>query len=145
MVMLSISPTYGCLLQSLGMQGQGCPHDRHLIVRDSYDYKADIVGMVAVDVAKIFEACLSLQSLWSGIFETLAVLAVLSFLIVLPAVGVMAVFLPLQHNLGLVVAYRKKALSVISTKCTTLMPEILRSIKFNQDLWMGGFLLPEHS
>ena len=103
-----------------------------MIVRDSYDSKADIVGLVAVDVAKISEACLSLQYLWSGVFETLAVLAILSLLIgtsVLPAVGVMAVFLPLQYYLGLVVAYRKKALSVISTKRTTLMEEILRSIK----------------
>jgi ABC transporter transmembrane region len=48
---------------------------------------------------------------------------------VLPALAVMAVFLPLQYFLGLVVAYRKKALSKISTKRTTLMEEILRSIK----------------
>jgi hypothetical protein len=70
-------------------------------------------------------ACL--QYLWSCIFETLAVLIVLSFQIrmsVLPALAVMAVFLPLQYYLGLVVAYRKKALSKISTKRTTLMKEI---------------------
>jgi ATP-binding cassette, subfamily C (CFTR/MRP), member 1 len=105
---------------------------KKMIIRDSYDSKADIVGLVAVDVAKISEACLSLQYLWSGIFETSAVLVVLGFQIrmsVLPALAVMAVFLPLQYYLGLVVAYRKKALSKISTKRTTLMEEILRSIK----------------
>jgi ATP-binding cassette, subfamily C (CFTR/MRP), member 1 len=105
---------------------------KKMIVRDSYDSKADIVALVAVDVAKISEACLSLQYLWSGIFETLAVLVVLSLMIkasVVPAIAVMAVFLPLQYYLGLVVAYRKKALSVVSTKRTTLMEEILRSIK----------------
>jgi hypothetical protein len=47
----------------------------------------------------------------------------------LPAVGVMAVFFSLQYYLGLVVAYRKKALSVISTKRTTFMEKILWTIK----------------
>ena len=105
---------------------------KKMIVRDSYDSKADIVGLVAVDVAKIAQACLSLQYLWSGIFETVAVLVVLVILMgfsVVPAVIVMAVFLPLQYYLGLLVAYRKKALSKISTKRTTLMEEIFRSIK----------------
>jgi hypothetical protein len=78
-----------------------------------------IVGMVAVDVAKISEACLSLQYLWSGILETLAVLVVFSFFIginVLAALGVIAVSIPWQYYLGLVVPYRKKELSKISTK-----------------------------
>jgi ATP-binding cassette, subfamily C (CFTR/MRP), member 1 len=87
---------------------------------------------VTVDVAKISEACLSLQYLWSGIFETIAVLGVLASLTgasVFPAVGVMAIFLPLQYYLGFVVAFRKMALSLVSMKRTTLMEEILRSIK----------------
>ena len=39
------------------------------------------------------------------------------------------IYLPLQYYFGLVVAYRKKALSVISIKRTTLMEKILWSIK----------------
>jgi ABC-type multidrug transport system fused ATPase/permease subunit len=105
---------------------------KKMIVRDSYDSKADVVALVAKDVEKVAEACLSLQYLWSGIFETVLVLLVLIGLMgiaVVPGVAVMAVFLPLQYFLGLVVAHRKKKLSVISTQRTTLMEEILRSIK----------------
>lgn len=105
---------------------------KKMIIRDSYESKADVVALVAKDVEKVAEACLSLQYLWSGIFETFAVLVVLVFtmkIAILPGVGIMCVFLPLQYYLGLVVAYRKKTLSEVSTKRTTLMEEILRSIK----------------
>jgi ABC-type multidrug transport system fused ATPase/permease subunit len=105
---------------------------KKMIVRDSYDSEADVVALVAKDVEKIAEACLSLQYLWSGIFETFAVLLVLVGLMgtsILPGVAVMLVFLPLQYFLGLVVAFRKKKLATVSVRRTTLMEEILRSIK----------------
>jgi ABC-type multidrug transport system fused ATPase/permease subunit len=105
---------------------------KKMIVRDSYDSDADVVALVAKDVEKIAEACLSLQYLWSGIFETFVVLFVLIGLMgaaILPGVGVMLVFLPLQYYLGLIVAFRKKKLADVSVKRTTLMEEIFRSIK----------------
>lgn len=79
---------------------------KKMIVRDAYGSKADVVALVAKDVEKLAEACLSLQYLWSGIFETLAVLAVTLTLLgftILPGVALMAVFMPLQYWLGMVV------------------------------------------
>jgi ATP-binding cassette, subfamily C (CFTR/MRP), member 1 len=105
---------------------------KKMIIRDAYLSKADIVSLVAKDVEKIAEACLSLQYLWSGIFETFAVLAVLILLMgasVLPALAVMAVFLPLQYWMGMVVAYRKVRLAAVSNKRISLMEEIMRAIK----------------
>lgn len=75
---------------------------------------------------------MSLQYLWSGIVETIAVCLVTMTLLgmaVLPGVAVMCVFLPLQYWMGLIVAVRKKKLSQVSTKRITLMEEIMRSIK----------------
>lgn len=105
---------------------------KKMIIRDAYESKADIVSLVSKDVDKLSEACLSCQYLWSGIFETIAVLVVcfiLSGTSVLPALGVMAVFLPLQYWMGMVVAFRKKKLATISKKRITMMEEILRAIK----------------
>jgi len=105
---------------------------KKMIIRDAYQSKADVVSLIAKDVDKIAEACLSLQFLWSGIFETLAVIAVLSSLIgsdVLPALGVMAVFLPLQYWMGMVVAYRKVELATVSKTRISMMEEIMRAIK----------------
>ena len=105
---------------------------KKMIVRDAYGSKADVVALVAKDVEKLAEACLSLQYLWSGIFETLAVLAVTLTLLgftILPGVALMAVFMPLQYWLGMVVAYRKKALTEVSNRRISLMEEIMRSIK----------------
>jgi ATP-binding cassette subfamily C (CFTR/MRP) protein 1 len=105
---------------------------KKMIIRDAYQSKADVVSLISKDVAKIAEACLSLQFLWSGIFETLAVIVVLSSLIgadVIPALGVMAVFLPLQYWMGMVVAYRKVELSAVSKTRISMMEEIMRAIK----------------
>ncbi|KAG9294783.1 hypothetical protein G9A89_000423 [Geosiphon pyriformis] len=105
---------------------------KKMIVRDAYGSKADVVALVAKDVEKLAEACLSLQYLWSGIFETLAVLAVTLTLLgftILPGVALMAVFMPLQYWLGMIVAYRKKSLTVVSNRRISLMEEIMRSIK----------------
>jgi ATP-binding cassette, subfamily C (CFTR/MRP), member 1 len=105
---------------------------KKMIVRDSYESKADVVSLVSKDVEKLAEACLSLQYLWSGIFETIAVLVVLVSMVgmsILPGVIVMCVFLPLQYFLGVLVAVRKKKLSYVSCKRTSLMEEIMRSIK----------------
>jgi len=105
---------------------------KKMIIRDAYQSKADVVSLIAKDVDKIAEACLSLQFLWSGIFETLAVIAVLSTLIgadVLPALGVMVVFLPLQYWMGMVVAYRKVELASVSKTRISMMEEIMRAIK----------------
>jgi len=105
---------------------------KKMIIRDGYKSKADVVALVAKDVEKISEACLSLQYLWSGIVETIAVCLVTMTLLgmaVLPGVAVMCVFLPLQYWMGLIVAFRKKKLSKVSTKRITLMEEIMRSIK----------------
>jgi hypothetical protein len=84
---------------------------KKMISREAYGSKANVVSLVAKDVEKVTEACLSLQYLWSGIFETVAVLVVVVTLLgitVLPGVGLMCVFLPLQYCLGLVVAYREE-------------------------------------
>ncbi|GAX23747.1 hypothetical protein FisN_12Hh325 [Fistulifera solaris] len=105
---------------------------KKMIVRDPYGSKADVVALVAKDVEKLAEACLSLQYLWSGIFETLAALAVTLILLgatILPGVALMAIFMPLQYYMGMVVAYRKKDLAKVSDKRISLMEEIMRSIK----------------
>ncbi len=105
---------------------------KKMIVRDAYGSHADVVALVAKDVEKLAEACLSLQYLWSGIFETLAVLVVTLTLLgftILPGVGLMAVFMPLQYWLGMIVAYRKKSLTEVSNRRVSLMEEIMRSIK----------------
>ena len=105
---------------------------KKMIIRDAYQSKANVVSLVAKDVEKIAEACLSLQFLWSGIFETIAVLVVCFQLLgstVLPGLLVMLVFMPLQYWLGMVVAFRKKKLALVSTRRSTLMEEIMRAIK----------------
>jgi len=105
---------------------------KKMIIRDAYKSKADVVALVAKDVEKIAEACLSLQYLWSGIFETVAVCAVTLLLLgiaILPGIALMAVFLPLQYCMGMAVAYRKKDLAVVSDKRISMMEEILRAIK----------------
>ncbi len=105
---------------------------KKMISREAYGSDANVVSLVAKDVEKLSEACLSLQYLWSGIFETLAVLAVVLSLLgvtILPGVGMMCVFLPLQYWLGLVVAFRKKNLAKVSSKRISLMEEIMRGIK----------------
>jgi ABC-type multidrug transport system fused ATPase/permease subunit len=105
---------------------------KKMITRDAYGSKADVVSLVAKDVEKLAEACLSLQFLWSGIVETLAVLCIVGGLIgtaILPGVALMAIFLPAQYFMGLIVAFRKKKLALISDRRIGLMEEILRGIK----------------
>lgn len=105
---------------------------KKMISREAYGSNANVVSLVSKDVEKLAEACLSLQYLWSGIFETLAVLAVVFSLLgitILPGVGLMLVFLPLQYYLGVVVAFRKKELAKVSSKRISLMEEIMRGIK----------------
>ncbi len=65
---------------------------KKMIVREPYESKANVVSIIAKDVEKIVKACLSLQYLWSGIFETFAVFAVCFLLLgatILPGFGVM--------------------------------------------------------
>lgn len=116
---------------------------KKMIVRDAYRSEADIVALVSKDVEKLAEACLSLQYLWSGLFETAAVFVVTIILMgktILPGLGLMCVFLPLQYWLGLQVAYKKKTLSLISIRRTHLMEELLRGIKLVKMYgWEGSF------
>jgi ATP-binding cassette, subfamily C (CFTR/MRP), member 1 len=105
---------------------------KKMIIREAYGSKADVVSLVAKDVEKLAEASLSIQYLWSGIFETVAVFVALYFLIgetIFPGLGLMCVFLPLQYLLGVVVAYRKKTLALASNRRISLMEEIMRGIK----------------
>jgi ATP-binding cassette, subfamily C (CFTR/MRP), member 1 len=105
---------------------------KKMIVREAFGSEADVVSLVAKDVEKLAEACLSLQYLWSGIVETIAVFVVVVFLMgsaVLPGLGLMCVFLPLQYWMGLKVAYQKKYLAKVSKRRISLMEEILRGIK----------------
>jgi len=105
---------------------------KKMIVREPYESKADVVSLIANDVEKIAESCLSLQYLWSGIFETFVVFAVcflLSGRAILPGFGVMIVFMIVQYWLGMSVAFRKKKLALESERRISLMEEIMRSIK----------------
>eukprot|EP00544_Gedaniella_sp_CCMP2646_P003026 CAMPEP_0202506972 /NCGR_PEP_ID=MMETSP1361-20130828/51477_1 /ASSEMBLY_ACC=CAM_ASM_000849 /TAXON_ID=210615 /ORGANISM="Staurosira complex sp., Strain CCMP2646" /LENGTH=1297 /DNA_ID=CAMNT_0049141063 /DNA_START=1584 /DNA_END=5477 /DNA_ORIENTATION=+ len=105
---------------------------KKMIVREPYESKADIVALVAKDVEKIAEACLSLQYLWSGIFETFVVLAVCFSLLgatIFPGFVVMIVFMIVQYWLGMVVASRKKTLALVSDRRISMMEEIMRAIK----------------
>jgi hypothetical protein len=93
---------------------------KKMIIREAYGSKADVVSLVAKDVEKLAEASLSIQY---GIFETVAVFVVLYFLIgetIFPGLGLMCVFLPLQYLLGVVVAYRKKTLALVSNRRISL-------------------------
>jgi hypothetical protein len=101
---------------------------KKMIVREPYESKADIVALVAKDVEKIAEACLSLQYLWSGIFETFVVLAVCFSLLgatIFPGFIVMVVFMIVQYWLGMVVASRKKTLALVSDTRISMMEEIM--------------------
>jgi hypothetical protein len=93
---------------------------KKIIVRDAYGSKSDVVSLIAKDVETLAEACSSLQFLWSGIAETMAVFAVVLSLIgsaILPGVGLMlGVFLPFQYYLGMKVAYQKKSMALVSNK-----------------------------
>ena len=105
---------------------------KKMIARDPYASHADVVSLVAKDVEKLNEASLSIQYLWSGIFETVAVYLVLIKLLgstILPGLGLMCVFMPLQYYLGIIIAYKKKDLAIVSSKRISLMEEILRGIK----------------
>jgi ATP-binding cassette, subfamily C (CFTR/MRP), member 1 len=105
---------------------------KKMIARDPYASHADVVSLVAKDVEKLNEACLSIQYLWSGIFETIAVYVVLLTILgstILPGLGLMCVFMPLQYILGIIIAFKKKDLAVVSSKRISLMEEILRGIK----------------
>jgi ATP-binding cassette, subfamily C (CFTR/MRP), member 1 len=105
---------------------------KKMMVRDAYGSKSDVVSLVAKDVEKLAEACLSIQYLWSGIFETVLVYAVLLKLLgktILPGLGLMCIFMPLQYCLGVIIAFKKKDLNVVSSHRISLMEEILRGIK----------------
>jgi ATP-binding cassette, subfamily C (CFTR/MRP), member 1 len=105
---------------------------KKMIVRDGYASKADVVSLIAKDVEKLADACLSIQYLWSGLFETIAVYCVLLTLLgstILPGLGLMCIFMPLQYCLGVIIAYKKRDLNVVSSRRITYMEEILRSIK----------------
>lgn len=105
---------------------------KKMIARDGYGSKSDVVSLVAKDAEKLAEACLSIQYLWSGIFETIAVYAVLAYSLgstILPGLGLMCVFMPLQYCLGLIIAFKKKDLNKVSSHRISLMEEILRGIK----------------
>jgi ATP-binding cassette, subfamily C (CFTR/MRP), member 1 len=105
---------------------------KKMIARDGYGSKSDVVSLVAKDTEKLAEACLSIQYLWSGIFETIAVYAVLAYSLgstILPGLGLMCVFMPLQYCLGLIIAFKKKDLNKVSSRRISLMEEILRGIK----------------
>jgi len=122
---------------------------KKMIVRDAYGSKADVVALVAKDVEKITESCLSLQYLWSGIFETATVFVVTLTLLgntILPGVGLIAVFIPLQYWAGMVVAYKKKRLAVVSDERISLMEEIMRSIKLIKIYgWEASFFEKLHN
>ena len=123
---------YSCIFASNVKAALTTAIYKKMIIRDAYQSKADVVSLISKDVEKIAEACSSLQYLWSGIVETLAVILVLSTLIgadVLPALGVMVVFLPLQYWMGMVVAVRKKELASVSKTRISMMEEIMRAIK----------------
>jgi ABC-type multidrug transport system fused ATPase/permease subunit len=105
---------------------------KKMISRDPYASHADVVSLVAKDIEKLNEACVSIQYLWSGLFETVAAYAVLLTLLgrtILPGLGLMCVFLPLQYVLGIIIAFKKKDLAVVSSTRISLMEELLRGVK----------------
>jgi hypothetical protein len=105
---------------------------KKMIVREPNESKADIVSLIAKNVEKIAEACLSLQYLWSGIFETFTVFAVCFLLLgatILPGFGVMIVFMIVQYWLCMSMAFQKKKLAIVSERHISLMEEIMQAIK----------------
>jgi hypothetical protein len=74
---------------------------------------------VSKDCRKIADAVASLQFLWSGVFESVVIFAVLLGFITynaLPALGVFLLLLPLQYKLGLWIAQKKAEISTCSSE-----------------------------
>lgn len=105
---------------------------KKMIVWDVYGSKVDVVALIGRDVEKVAAACLSLQHLWSGMFETFLVFVLVLSLTgaaVLPGVALICIFLPLQYFLGIVVASKKTNLASLSNKRISWMGDIIRGIK----------------
>jgi ABC-type multidrug transport system fused ATPase/permease subunit len=105
---------------------------RKLLIREGFESDADPVSLVAKDCSKVAEACVSLQFLWSGIFESIGIFAVLIAFIgvsALPGLGLLFICLPLQYILGMWMAVKKFDLAHISKDRIKLMEEILRGVK----------------
>ena len=92
----------------------------------------DLVALVAIDCAKLGDACIMLQYLWSGAVEALAILGVLLIFVgraALPGLAVVLALVPVQFLVGLATANARKKVTTASGARVALMDEVLRAIK----------------
>jgi len=105
---------------------------RKTLTHNKYLSKTDIVSLVAMDCNKLGEACTTLQFLWSGILESVAITAVLLGLIgkaALPGAAIMLLLLPFQYFTGVAISRMRKRVVKASDARVNLMDEILCAIK----------------
>lgn len=92
----------------------------------------DVISLVGTDCAKLADATLTLQFLWSGVIEATAIIAVLLGLVgrsALPALGALILLVPTQYAVGMWIAKTRKRVVAASDARVGLMDELLRAIK----------------
>ena len=93
---------------------------------------ADPLALVSTDCTKLQDAASSLNFLWSGVVEALAIIGVLIGFVgvyALPGLALLLVLLPLQYYLGLLSAKQRKKTIEASGARVSLMDEVMRSVK----------------
>lgn len=96
------------------------------------DKRADALALVATDCAKLQESVQSVNFLWSGVLEALAIFGVLIGFVgksALPGLGLLFVLLPFQYFLGTLGARLRKKTVAASDDRVGLMDEVLRAVK----------------
>ncbi len=94
--------------------------------------EADPLSLVSTDCTKLQDAASSLNFLWSGVVEALAIIGVLIGFVgvyALPGLALLLVLLPLQYYLGLLSAKQRKKTIEASGARVSLMDEVMRSVK----------------
>lgn len=105
--------------------------------------QVDVLALVSTDCAKLGEACNTLQYLWSGCVEALAIIGVLLAFTgksALPGLGALIILVPVQYVIGQRIAKNRKAVVAAADARVSLMDEVLRAIKLvKMYVWQDKF------
>ena len=156
------------LLQSLSMQQMSIVSTRlglrveaavsSAVYRKSLVYDrfatgpVDVVSLISKDCSKLGEACTTLQYLWSGALEAVAIMGILLALVgraALPGLGVVLLLVPAQFFVGVATAAARKRAIAAADKRVRLTDEVLRSIKLvkmyaHEDKFAAGVAAERH-
>lgn len=105
---------------------------RKIFTQDRYQSHLDVVSLVSTDCAKLADSCTTLQFLWSGVIEALAIIGFLVGVMreaALPGLGLVVLLIPVQYFIGLSIAKMRKKVAAAAEERVQLMDEILRAIK----------------